>query len=208
MGGLILIVLTYSSFPATAATAGGLVGAFKPPGLRLKSAIQHFAAGVVFCVVASELLPDIVRRNMPVEVLIGFPLGVIAMLGIRSFTRDAERSVQQRESLIAAVGIDILIDGFILGVGFAAGDKEGWLLTLALTMELLSVGLASSVILGKTGIEPVKRALVTTVLSLLIVIGGVVGATVVAPASRGRFCDTSFLRAFGLIVPCHRRTAC
>lgn len=197
MGGLIMIVVTYAALPATAATAGGLLGAFKPPRARLKSAIQHFAAGVVFAVVASELLPDIMRRHKPIELLIGFTLGVIAMLGVRSFTRNVEQLAQGKESLrgtnkwpsalIAAVAAEVLIDGFILGVGFAAGDKEGWLLTLALTVELLSLGLAGSITLGKTGIEPVKAAMVITGLSLMIVIGGVVGVAVPSGLPEGAF---------------------
>ena len=40
------------------------------------------------------------------------------------------------------VGIDILIDGLVLGIGFAAGAKQGLLLTGALTLEVLFLGLA------------------------------------------------------------------
>lgn len=154
-----MIIFTYVSIPAASTAVGGLVGAFKPPGPKVRSAIQHFAAGVVFSVVAVELLPHIVREHKPSPVLIGFPLGVIAMLGLRALTRDVEHSAKSEESLrpvqkwpialIAAIAIDILIDGMILGVGFSAGDREGRLLTLALTVELLSLGLAGFSHLGE-----------------------------------------------------------
>lgn len=49
--------------------------------------------------------------------------------------------------MVAAIGIDILIYGFLIGIGFTAGPKEGKLLTFALTAELLSLGLALAVTL-------------------------------------------------------------
>jgi ZIP family zinc transporter len=62
------------------------------------------------------------------------------MLGLRYFTQRLEK--QQEASpetlatmasasaslpwgLLVAIGIDILIDGLLLGIGFAAGAKEG-----------------------------------------------------------------------------------
>ena len=47
---------------------------------------------------------------------------------------------------IAAVGVDIFIDGLVLGIAFAAGAKAGLLLTLALTLEVLFWGCRSSAI--------------------------------------------------------------
>lgn len=195
MGGLILIVVTYVSIPAASTAVGGLVGAFKPPGPRVRSAIQHFAAGVVFSVVAVELLPHIVREHKPSPVLIGFPLGVIVMLGLRALTRDVEHSAKSEESLrpvqkwpialIAAIAIDILIDGMILGVGFSAGDREGRLLTFALTVELLSLGLAGSVTLVNAGIAPIRAAMSITGLALTIVLGAILGGTVLTGAFEG-----------------------
>ncbi len=42
---------------------------------------------------------------------------------------------------MAAVGVDFFIDGLVLGLGFAAGRREGLLLTIALTIEILFLGL-------------------------------------------------------------------
>ena len=43
-------VLPFLAIPAVAAVLGGVVAAFRPPGRRLQSVIQHFAGGVVFAV--------------------------------------------------------------------------------------------------------------------------------------------------------------
>lgn len=44
--------------------------------------------------------------------------------------------------LLVAVGIDFVVDGALVGIGFAAGASAGRLLVLALTIEVLSLGLA------------------------------------------------------------------
>jgi ZIP family zinc transporter len=40
------LILLYVSVPVLAIILGGVIAAFRPPGPRLTSAIQHFAAGV------------------------------------------------------------------------------------------------------------------------------------------------------------------
>ena len=181
-------VLTYALLPVAATITGATVAAFKPPGPLLRSYIQHFAAGVVFSVVAVELLPDIVREHAPVQVVIGFALGVAVMLGVRSATAKVEEKAERTESkwpmaMLAAVGVDVLVDGFLIGIGFAAGAKEGKLLTLALTVELLSLGLAVCATLGKAGVARTRSIITTSMLALLIIIGAVVGATLLSAVS-------------------------
>lgn len=177
--------ISYSLIPVIAAVAGAVLAAFRPPGPRIRSGLQHFAAGVVFAVVAVELMPDIMRQHKPVPVVIGFTLGIGAMLGIRSITRRAEEKNRPNEgslpaAMLAAIGLDILIDGFLIGIGFAAGAKEGRLLTFALTAELLSLGLALAVTLRETGTRYGKIVMTVTLLSLLLIVGTVLGETVLS----------------------------
>ena len=188
MPNLLLSVLKYALLPVAATVTGAAVAAFKPPGPLLRSYIQHFAAGVVFSVVAVELLPDVMRGHAPVQVVIGFALGVAAMLGVRSLTERAEQKTGPAGSkgplaMLAAVGVDVLVDGFLIGIGFAAGAKEGKLLTLALTVELLSLGLAVCSTLGKAGATRTRAIITPSLLALLIVVGAVVGATVLSAVS-------------------------
>nr|WP_044019264.1 hypothetical protein [Hymenobacter sp. APR13] len=68
-------VLLYSLVPAAIMVVGAVVAVLRPPGAAIRSAILHFAAGVVFSVVAVELLPDIVARHRPLEVGLGFGAG-------------------------------------------------------------------------------------------------------------------------------------
>ena len=178
-----LQAINYSLLPVIAAILGAVIATLRPPGPRMRSALQHFAAGVVFAVVAVELMPDIIRQHKPVPVIIGFTLGIGIMLGIRSLTRKAEEKSQPPEgalptAMLAAIGTDILIDGFLIGIGFAAGAKEGKLLTFALTAELLSLGLALAVTLREAGTKSAKVIVTTSLLALLLVVGTVLGKTV------------------------------
>jgi ZIP family zinc transporter len=203
-------VLLYALVPAAVMVAGAVIAIIRPPGPAIRSAILHFAAGVVFSVVAVELLPDIVARHRPLEVGLGFAIGVGVMLALRSLTRKAaekEKAVptpslppgvlwaSQAEpnptpapgalpmGLLTGVGIDILIDGLLLGIGFAAGAEEGMLLAIALTIEVLSLGLATAVELRQEGQTKTRTVSIVAALSALLVLGAGIGITVLKGAS-------------------------
>ncbi|WP_246009010.1 ZIP family metal transporter [Hymenobacter metallilatus] len=203
-------VLLYSLVPAAIMVVGAVVAVLRPPGAAIRSAILHFAAGVVFSVVAVELLPDIVARHRPLEVGLGFAIGVGVMLVLRSLTRKAaekEKAVPTPAlppgvlwasqtapdeaarpgalpmGLLTGVGIDILIDGLLLGIGFAAGAEEGLLLAIALTIEVLSLGLATAVELRQEGQGKARTVGIVAALSALLVVGAGVGITVLKGAS-------------------------
>lgn len=203
-------VLLYALVPAAVMVVGAVIAIIRPPGAAIRSAILHFAAGVVFSVVAVELLPDIVARHRPLEVGLGFAIGVGVMLALRSLTRkaaekekpvptpalppgallatqsapdEAPGSATLPMGLLTGVGIDILIDGLLLGIGFAAGAKEGLLLGIALTIEVLSLGLATAVELRQDGQSKARTVGIVAALSALLVVGAGVGITVLKGAS-------------------------
>lgn len=185
-------ILLYALIPVATTLLGALVAAVRPPGRSLRSAIQHFAAGVVFSVVAVELLPDITRVHDLFEVGWTFAAGVLVMLGIERLGRklggegagDAERGAGGLGAGQAiAIGIDILLDGLLVGIAFAAGAKEGRLLVLALSLELLSLGLSVASTLVGRGAGRVRTVVVPTALASLLLVGAVAGETVLANAS-------------------------
>ncbi len=84
-------MLGFSLLPAIVMVAGAALAGWQPPGPKWRSALLHFAAGVIFSVVAVKLLPDIVRNHAPYEVALGFSLGVATMLGLRAFSQRLEK---------------------------------------------------------------------------------------------------------------------
>lgn len=181
--------------PVATTAAGAAFAAFRPPGPSAQSAIQHFAAGVVFAVVAAELLPDVTRVHDPVEIGWTFAAGLVLMLLVERLGQrlggasgDTPESPRQpgggsNVGQLVAIGIDVAIDGLLVGIAFAAGAKEGFLLTAALSLELLSLGLAMASTLTAGGAGRARTILLPTAIALLLLAGAVVGDTVLRGAS-------------------------
>lgn len=176
-------IILFALIPVATMISGGVIASIRKPNGSLRSFILHFAAGVVFSVVAAEILPDVVRDHQPLQVIIGFSSGVIAMLLIRRLTEAKEEAKQSEAAnllplgLLIAVGVDIFIDGLLLGIGFAAGAKEGMLLAVALSVELLSLGMATVTELRNDNISKQKSIFITVALSVVFFISAVLGAT-------------------------------
>ena len=85
--------------------------------------------------------------------------------------------------MLAGIGVDILVDGFLIGIVFAAGAKEGKLLSLALAIELVSLGLALASTMAQAKMPPLKIILISAGLSLLVFVGAGIGATVLQNVS-------------------------
>lgn len=180
-------LLALTVIPMAAAAVSGAVAAVRRPGPRLTSALQHFAAGVVFAAVAIELLPAVLERS-PWVAVIGFGAGIVVMFGFRAIS---ERIEHRRTSagqiglpvgFAVATGIDFFIDGIVLGAGFAAASRVGVLLTVALAVEYLFVGLSLSATLAGA-VSRRMVALAPAGLALLTVVGAVLGALTLQNAS-------------------------
>ncbi|AFL82941.1 hypothetical protein Belba_0275 [Belliella baltica DSM 15883] len=141
---------------------GGLAAIFFRLSKGVESTVLHFAAGVVFSVVAVELLPDVIRIHRPIQIISGFVVGVVLMLVIKSIIKKLAAKTERTEennfpaTLFVGVAIDIFIDGLLVGIAFSVGSKEGLLLTLAIGIELFSLGLATATAFRKKSITKLK----------------------------------------------------
>lgn len=183
-----LEILGFALIPAAALAGGGALAIWKTPSARGGSVIQHLAAGVLFAAVSAELLPDLVHRKMPWVTLAGFTAGVLTMLAVKHF---AERSGQRgvtttatgSKSLVITLGVDVLIDGLVIGMGFAAGRSQGMLLTFAMALEVFFLGLATSAALKSSGGSRRAAGAVIALFSGLLILGAAMGAGILAIAS-------------------------
>ncbi len=176
----IVNVLLYALIPTAAILLGGAIALVRPPGAKVRSATQHLAAGIVFAAVAVELLPEILHDHSPIATVLGMALGVGTVFGVK---RLAESKPDEKESksespntLLIALGVDVSIDGLLIGVGFAAGAKQGLLLTVALAGEVLFLGMSAAVALTKAGVPRGRALLTVAALALALLIGAGVGA--------------------------------
>jgi ZIP family zinc transporter len=146
----VLKVFLFALGPAAAMAIGGSIAAFRAPTPRLSSYFQHFAAGVVFAALATEILPDVIHQKAPLAAILGFACGTVLMLCIRWLTETfGKKGGEGAWSMNAAVGVDLLIDGLLIGIGFVANARTGFLLTIALGLEALFVGLSTAATMSK-----------------------------------------------------------
>ena len=200
MSPLLRVVLLYALVPVAFTVVGAATGAYWPALRRARSHVLHLAAGVVFAVIAVELLPEILRRALVRDVVLGFASGIGTMLvvdrvldRIRGGDDDDDESTRAHGearatvglTLLAAVGIDFLLDGLLLGVGFAAGARIGILLALAEAAEQLSVGLALSGELLAAGVARLRVVAIVSALGSLVFLSAVLGATVLSGLTGG-----------------------
>ncbi len=184
--------LAYAFIPVAAVLLGALVTLWRRPGPTLESALQHLAAGVVFAAAAVEILPQVKHDASILTTAVGGTLGVLTMLGIKSI----EGRWHGPLGMVAAVGIDVFVDGLVLGLAFLAGAKAGLLLTMALTLEILFLGVTISHELADTIRSRVKVVLATLGLALLLPLGTLVAIPV---ATLPQHLIGGFL-AFGLMA--------
>lgn len=168
--------LAYTLLPVLAALFGAVLAVSIQLGPRLVSAIQHFAAGVVFSAAAGEILTDVVHGGSPWATVIGGSAGVAVMLLVKALEDRSKGPV----GLLTAVGVDVLIDGIVLGVGFAAGSGTGVLLAIALTLEVLFLGLTVATELGASRTSRLRVIGITGALVLLLPAGTLLAAPVAA----------------------------
>jgi ZIP family zinc transporter len=180
-------VMMFAAVPAAAVVLGGVVAAVRT-GPKVQSAVQHVAAGVLFAALATELLPDVIHRRLPWVTLGGFALGVVAMLLLKALAKRLEEREEDHHpsglptSLLLASALDIALDGLLIGVSFAAGERQGLLITIAMTLEVLFLGVATAA--AMRGPRAGRLVLATTItFAVLLTAGAGIGAYFLAAAS-------------------------
>lgn len=197
----------FTLIPFVAAVVASILSVGFPPSARWRSIVQHFAAGVVFAAVAGEVLPGLVHAYHPILVSSGFSIGVVAMLALRWIAQRLERpdvagrssAARGTWSLVLVTGVDIFIDGVLIGVGFAADRKTGLLLTVALGIELTFLGLSLSAERISAGYHKTRTVALVTVVTSMIVIGSLFANLFLSDLSKNEMVVTLSFSAAVLI---------
>ena len=180
-------ILWFSLIPGLALVVGTLISSLLRPGPKFTSATQHFAAGVVFAAVALELLPQLGAGVSRLTMGLGFILGVLVMLAVGGLAERLEagaaRSSRFPLGLGLGIGLDIWIDGLLLGIAFVAGTRGGELITMALSLEILFLGLSLGTTLAERGAGHLFRLGVSFLLALMVPFGAWLGAWILSQVS-------------------------
>ena len=166
--------VAFTLIPVVAVLIGSLFAVSRRPSDAFVSAMQHLAAGVVFAAAAAEILPQVMHEGSPIATFTGGALGILVMLSLKALEGRASGPI----AMLGAVAVDILIDGLVLGLAFVAGGKAGVLLTIALTLEVLFLGLTVTTELGETFKSKARIIGITMGIALLLPIGAAIATPV------------------------------
>jgi zinc transporter, ZIP family len=206
------------SFPVAASAIGATVAATMPPGRRVVSGVQHFAAGVVTAALVGEIMPELRQQGHLVWTVVGFIAGAILVLALGEYGRHAEAEAREPGShggslrstalltpggkgivqrnvaavatakvlpvgMLGAVAVDLLLDGVLVGLGARLGFAQGLILTIALTLEILFLGLSVVSELAEAGLSKTRSILMCTALGLTTAVGAIGGALLLGGVS-------------------------
>ncbi|MFV0495538.1 ZIP family metal transporter [Mycobacterium sp.] len=179
------------AFPVLAGIVGGGVAVVRRPSAALVSGVQHFAAGVVMAAVAGEVLPELRARGPLWLVVIGFSAGVAVLVGLRQFEDHGSHADDEVAHVhggalpigfLTVVAIDLFIDGLLVATGASVSNRTAVIIAIALTVEVLFLGVSVALRLRRSGVGKVRSAVTTGGVSLATAVGGVLGALVLGQA--------------------------
>ena len=180
-------VLLYTLVAAATGMIGGIVGSFWAPNVKTRSAIQHFAAGLIIAAIASDVIPETERLGRPLAVISGFAVGGAVMIALKWVVLKFERSNDARGKLPiglgAAAAFDTLVDGALISAGFAAGKELGTLLVAVLAVELFFLNLSVSTEFHKSKQSRWRGLALTGGIAVLLLVGATLGSFFLAGAS-------------------------
>jgi zinc transporter, ZIP family len=180
--------LPYILVATGAGILGSVIALFWSPKAKMRSAIQHFAAGAVLAAVASNVIPEVQAIGTLTGVVGGFAVGGLAMLGLKwvvvQLERKEKRGPGQPVGLAAAAAVDTFLDGVIIGAGFAVNTQLGTVLVVALGLELFFLTLSVGIEFREGKLEIWKSLAVTAGIAFMLLLGALSSSFFLADASK------------------------
>jgi ZIP family zinc transporter len=171
-------VLIYLSIPLVVIAFSSIIFRLVVFNSSAKSIIQHFSAGVVFAALAVELLPELYDTEFRFELILGYIIGTALMLFIQKiFSNNHAHKSKAAAGLLIVTGIDIFIDGLLVGISFAISIAKGLIISIALSLELLFLVLSVDATLQKSGKDFMYILSTNLLFALLVFSGSALGLT-------------------------------
>ncbi len=147
------------------------------PGPKVRSALQHFAAGIIFASVATEVVPELLIGDHMGSMVIGYVLGIALIFGIRCIEKKNSAGIGKGSWVGFAIAgsVDLLIDGFLMGVAFSISKESGILLMIAIAFEVMFLGFTFSVSFANKGLRKLQVLLLMSTMAVVLFIGGILG---------------------------------
>ena len=176
-----------AALPAGANFLGGLAAEAVPISQRSLSWALHAAAGVVLGVVAVELLPEALHQEPEWLIIVAFVAGGLSFIGLDKAI-DLVRTrigggTTAPMAIYAAVAIDLFSDGLMIGAGATISLGLALLLALGQSAADVPEGFATIASFRRAGVPRARRLLIAASFAIPILLGTVLGFTVLREAS-------------------------
>jgi zinc transporter, ZIP family len=166
-------VIALSLLPVVGNLAGAGVAELSPNADRWRNWALHGAVGVVFAVVAVEIMPEALDVLAGWEIALAFLVGGATYLVVEWITDRRSSGSNRMWMIYVAVATDLFGDGLLIGAGSAVAAGLGLVLAVGQVLADVPEGAASNFTFRANDVDRRRRLL----LSVSFVIPAVVGAT-------------------------------
>lgn len=164
-------VLFLALLPFAGNFAGAALAETLSPSDAWRNRALHAAVGIVFAVVAIEIMPEALEVLAGWQIALAFLVGGAAYLLAQTIIASRAEGSGRMWMIYLAVATDLFGDGLLIGSGSAVAASLG--LTLAIGQVLADVpeGAATTVTFQANGVPRNKRLLLAVILVLPVVAG-------------------------------------
>ena len=172
-----LNALLLAMMPALGNFAGGVLAEFVPVSRRTLSFALHTAAGIIFAVVAVELIPTAMSGGTPWVMILAFVGGGLFFLAVDAGIEvAAKRTGRGAEgtgpwAIFFGVAVDLFSDGVMIGAGSTLTFSLGLLLALGQVPADIPEGFATIATFRNQGVSRRTRILLAAAFAVPVLLG-------------------------------------
>ena len=170
-----LLALGLAGLPAAANFAGGLLAEFFDVSRRQLSLVLHLAAGIVFGVVAVELIPEALAVDPAWIPIAAFVSGGLFYLVADRLVERIAAGASSAAIIFFGVSIDLFSDGIMIGAGTTVDVGLGLLLAVGQTPADVPEGFAAIATLRQQGVARARRIWLAAAFAVPIAVGTTFG---------------------------------
>ena len=170
-----LLALAMAALPATANFVGALLAEVFDVTRRQLSLVLHLAAGIVFGVVAVELIPQAMGVDPAWLPIAAFTAGGLFYLVVNAVVERFSEGSSSAAIIFFGVAIDLFSDGIMIGTGTTVDVGLGLLLALGQTPADVPEGFAAIATFKQQGVPRARRLLLAAAFAVPIAVGVTAG---------------------------------
>jgi len=152
-------------------SVGALVAEFTSFSDRWRNRALHAAAGIVFAVVAVEIMPQALEVLAGWQIAASFLIGGSVYLGVQALIERRSAGRSRMWMIYLAVATDLFGDGLLIGSGSAVSASLGLVLAFGQVLADAPEGAAASATFAANDVPRKRRLLLTASFVLPATIG-------------------------------------